>query len=63
MAAFLYTLFVGIPLCLIACTFGVFLCFTIVGLPLGITMIAMGIKALSYPQPTRYEIRVYQQRR
>ena len=58
MAAILYTLFVGMPLCLVAVTFGLLACMTIVGLPIGITLIATGIKALSYPQPTRYDVRL-----
>ncbi len=58
MAAVLYTLFVGMPLCLVAVTFGLLACMTIVGLPIGITLIAIGIKALSYPQPTRYDVRL-----
>jgi hypothetical protein len=33
------------------------LCFTIIGLPLGFTYIALGFKALSYPQPTHYVIK------
>jgi uncharacterized membrane protein YccF (DUF307 family) len=61
-APILYTLFVGIPLCLIAVTFGLLACLTIVGIPLGITLIALGVKALSYPAPTRYDVRLYQRR-
>ena len=58
MAAVLYTLFVGMPLCLVAVAFGLLACMTIVGLPIGITLIAMGIKALSYSQPTRHDVRL-----
>ena len=58
MTALLYTLFVGIPLCLFCMFLGVFLCCTIVFLPFGLTFFALGIKALSYPAPTRYTIHV-----
>jgi uncharacterized membrane protein YccF (DUF307 family) len=54
----LYTLFVGIPLCLLCVTVGLFLCCTIVFLPFGITFIALGLRALAYPAPTRYHIRI-----
>jgi uncharacterized membrane protein YccF (DUF307 family) len=43
----LYTLVVGIPLCLVAVTFGMFLCLTIVRLPFGLTLIALGFKSLA----------------
>jgi hypothetical protein len=51
-------LFVGLPLRLVAVTFGLLACLAIVGIPLGIDLIAMGVKGLSYPAPTRYEIRL-----
>ena len=44
--AILYHLFVGIPLCLMLVTFGLLFCLTILGLPLGLTLIAAGFKAL-----------------
>ena len=58
----LYTLFVGIPLCLVAVTFGLLACLTIVGIPIGISLIALGVKALSYPAPTRYQVRITERR-
>ena len=58
----LYPLFVGIPLCLVAVTFGLLACLTIVGIPIGITLIALGVKALSYPAPTRYTVRITERR-
>jgi uncharacterized membrane protein YccF (DUF307 family) len=42
----LYHLFVGIPLCLGLVTLGLLLCLTILGLPVGLTLIAAGFKAL-----------------
>lgn len=62
MLAVFYTLFVGIPLCLVAVTFGLLACLTIVGIPIGITLIALGVKALSYPAPTHYKIRITERR-
>ena len=43
---FLYHVFVGIPLCFALVTFGVLFCLTILGLPVGLTLIAAGVKAL-----------------
>ena len=62
MIPLLYMLFVGIPLCLVAVTIGLLACLTIVGLPFGITLIALGVKALSYPAPTRYQVRIAERR-
>ena len=42
----LYHLFIGVPTCLLFVTVGLLLCVTIIGLPLGVTLIAAGIKAL-----------------
>lgn len=44
--ALLYHLFVGIPLCLVLVTAGLLFCLTILGLPVGLTLIAAGVKAL-----------------
>ncbi len=38
--------FVGIPICFALVTFGLLFCLTILGLPLGLTLIAAGVKAL-----------------
>ena len=39
-------IFVGVPLCLALVTFGLFFCLTILGLPVGLTLIAAGFKVL-----------------
>jgi hypothetical protein len=44
-----YTLLVGIPLCTALVTFGLLLCVTVVGTPVGVTMIALGFKYLTLP--------------
>ena len=41
-----YHLFVGIPLCMALVTVGLFFCLTILGLPVGLTLMAAGFKAL-----------------
>jgi len=43
----IYTLFIGIPYCLIMCTFGLLLVCTVIGAPVGLTMIALGFKGLT----------------
>jgi hypothetical protein len=58
----LYMLLWGLPVGLLSITFGIFLCCTIIFLPFGLAMIAAGFRILSYPEPTRYEIRVYTRR-
>ena len=42
----LYTLFVGMPVCLALVSSGLLFCLTIVGLPVGLTLMAAGFKAL-----------------
>jgi len=44
--ALLYHVFAGLPLCLGLVTVGLLLCLTILGLPIGLTLIAAGFKAL-----------------
>lgn len=44
----LYTLCVGIPLCFFCMVMGVFACCTIIGIPLGLTLFAIGNKALTW---------------
>jgi len=41
-----YHTFIGVPLCLVFVSMGLLLCLTILGLPLGLTLIAAGFKAL-----------------
>ena len=40
----LYVPFVGIPLCLMLMTFGLFLCLTIIGIPVGLVCFALGVR-------------------
>lgn len=42
----LYHLLVGLPTCLVLVTAGLLLCLTILGLPIGLTLMAAGFKAL-----------------
>jgi len=42
----LYHLFIGLPVCLGLVTVGLLFCLTIVGLPVGLTLMAAGFKAL-----------------
>jgi uncharacterized membrane protein YccF (DUF307 family) len=44
-----YTLFIGIPLCVMLVAVGLILCVTIIGIPLGLTLIAVGFKYVSLP--------------
>jgi uncharacterized membrane protein YccF (DUF307 family) len=46
----MYTLVVGIPLCVMLVAVGLILCATIIGIPLGVTLIAVGFKYLTLPQ-------------
>ncbi len=41
-----YHLFIGIPVCLALVTVGLLFCITLIGLPIGLTLIAAGFKAL-----------------
>jgi uncharacterized membrane protein YccF (DUF307 family) len=45
----LYTLLVGVWLCIAFVTVGLLLCITVVGIPFGVTMIALGFKYLTLP--------------
>ena len=40
----LYVPFVGIPLCLMLMTFGLFLCLTVIGIPAGLVCFALGVR-------------------
>jgi hypothetical protein len=42
----LYHLFIGVPVCLLLVTAGLFFSLTVIGLPIGLTLIAAGFKAL-----------------
>jgi uncharacterized membrane protein YccF (DUF307 family) len=46
----IYTLFIGIPLCVMLVTVGLIACATIIGIPVGLTLIAVGFKYLTLPQ-------------
>ena len=41
-----YHVFIGVPLCVMLVAFGLLWCLTIIGLPVGLTLIAAGFKAL-----------------
>ncbi len=43
----LCTPLIGLPLCLLCMTIGVFLCLTLVGIPAGLTFFALGNKVLT----------------
>ena len=46
----MYTLFIGLPLCLFCMVVGFCLCLTIVGIPAGLAMFALGNKLLYPPR-------------
>jgi len=43
----IYTPLIGFPLCLFCVTFGLMLCCTIILIPLGLTLMALGFKLLT----------------
>ena len=45
-----YTLFIGVPLCVVLVAVGLFLCVTVIGLPIGLTLIALGFRYLTLGQ-------------
>ena len=49
MANLVYTLFVGIPACVMLMTVGSILCLTVIGIPLGLTLLALGFKLVTLP--------------
>lgn len=57
MTGVLYTLFVGIPFCIAMCAVGTVLCVTIIGIPLGLTCFALGMKALTLTPRTKIVVR------
>lgn len=52
---FLYTLCFGIPFCLAMVTLGLLVCATVIGIPVGLTSIALGFKGLTIG-PTRTHV-------
>jgi uncharacterized membrane protein YccF (DUF307 family) len=42
-----YTLLIGIPMCMALVTLGLLLCMTIIGIPAGLTAIALGFRYLT----------------
>jgi len=50
-ANLVYTLFVGIPACVMLMAVGTILCLTVIGIPLGLTCFALGFKVVTLPPP------------
>ncbi len=49
MANLVYTIFVGIPVCVALMALGAILCVTIIGIPVGLTCFALGFKLVTLP--------------
>ena len=49
MTNLVYTLFVGIPVCVMLMAIGSPLCVTVIGIPLGLTCFALGFKVVTLP--------------
>ena len=49
MANLLYTLLVGIPLCVLLMAVGMLFCLTVIGIPLGLTCFAPGFRLVTLP--------------
>ena len=47
MTGLLYTVLVGIPLCVMLMAIGVVLCVTVIGIPFGLTCFALATKVLT----------------
>ncbi len=45
----LYTLVIGVWLCIVLVTLGLLLCVAVVGIPVSVTLIALGFKYLTLP--------------
>lgn len=58
MKGLLYTLFVGIPFCCFMCAIGLMLVFTVIGAPLGLALIAVGMKKVTMAPAPRYAGRI-----
>lgn len=50
----LYVPFIGFPLCVMFMSVGLFLCLTIIGIPLGLSLMALGVKMLTLKPRPRY---------
>jgi uncharacterized membrane protein YccF (DUF307 family) len=46
---FAYTIFIGIPLCIVLVGVGLLLCLTILGIPVGLTLVALGFTYVTLP--------------
>ena len=46
----LYTLAIGLPMCVMLVALGLMACLTIIGLPLGLSLIALGFRYLTLPR-------------
>lgn len=57
MSGLLYTLLFGIPYCIVMVTVGLLICCTIIGIPVGLTVIALGFKGLTRGRGTRVVVR------
>jgi uncharacterized membrane protein YccF (DUF307 family) len=53
---FMYTLFVGIPFCCVMCAIGLLALCTIIGIPVGLAFIAVGMKKVTMKGVQRVEI-------
>jgi len=45
----IYTLFIGIPLCVGLMAVGSLLCLTVIGIPFGLTCFALGFRVVTLP--------------
>mgnify|MGYP001609863006 CR=1 FL=1 len=54
MRGFAYTVFVGLPFCAFMCAIGLILICTVIGAPVGLALIAVGMKKVTMIQPPRY---------
>ena len=46
----LYTLFIGFPICVMCMVLGLLLCATIIGIPVGLSVLALGAKYVTLPK-------------
>lgn len=49
----IYTLVIGIPACIVLCAAGLLLICTVIGAPVGLTLIALGFKSLAMQKRPR----------
>jgi uncharacterized membrane protein YccF (DUF307 family) len=52
MGGILYLLFIGIPMCFLLMCAGLLFCFTLIGIPIGLTCFALAVKMLFPDQRT-----------